>query len=58
MVKIFLVPFIGGVDTAPLGNCHGLIIWDMNVQIGSKIIFNCIVENLQYADQQVNRSKL
>ena len=58
-----LVPFIGGVDTAnSLGNCRKTL-WIDNMghecpDREVKSIFNCIVENLQYADQQVNRSKL
>ena len=58
-----LVPFIGGVDTAEaLGNCRNTLwIDNMGHEVPDReveSIFDCILENLRYADDMWNRSKL
>ena len=58
-----LIPFIGGVDTAEaLGNCRNTLwIDNMGHEIPDRAvqsIFDCILENLEFADAMWNRSKL
>eukprot|EP00943_MAST-04B_sp_MAST-4B-sp1_P003987 g3987.t1 len=58
-----LVPFIGGVDTAnALGNCRKTLwIDNMGHEVPDrevKRIFKCLLENITYAHEQLNRCKL